>query len=133
LSKVVRRISYPVIGYLFLLLGFALLGLFVAALAYGSDLAAVAGLALAGALVTSVVSFRKGALILAQSRTPGDPGHNVSIWSEPFRQDRVDQYYMNFRGELGRAQPATVTAVAPRTSRASHRKPLLDAAARLSA
>ena len=43
LLKVVRRMSYPVMGYLFLLLAFALLGLFLAALAYRSGWAASAG------------------------------------------------------------------------------------------
>ena len=101
--KVVRRISYPFVGYLFLLLGFALLGLFVAALARQSDLDVVAGVALAGSLVAAVLGFRKGAWKLAQSREAGDPGHNVSIWSEPLRQDQVDQYYVNYRG--GQAVP----------------------------
>jgi hypothetical protein len=60
LVKVVRRISYPFMAYLFLLLAFALLGLFVAALAYRSGWAAVAGVALGGSLVAAVVGFRKG-------------------------------------------------------------------------
>ena len=45
LVKVVRRISYPFVGYLFLILAFALLGLFVVALAYRSSWAALAGVA----------------------------------------------------------------------------------------
>ena len=43
-----------------LLLAFALLGLFVVALAYRSGWAAVAGVALGGSLVAAVVGFRKG-------------------------------------------------------------------------
>jgi len=118
LVKVVRRISYPFTGYLFLLLAFALLGLFVAALAYRSGWAAVAGVALGGSLVAAVVGFRKGAAKLAQSRREGDPRHNVSIWSEPLRQEQVDQYFMNYRGGQRRAQ----LAVALSASRPNQRK-----------
>jgi hypothetical protein len=99
LVKVVRRISYPFIGYLSLLLAFALLGLFVAALAYRSGWAAVAGVALGGSLFAAVVGFRKGAAKLAQSRREGDPGHNVSVFSEPLRREQVDQYYVNYRAD----------------------------------
>jgi len=113
LVKVVRRISYPFVGYLFLLLAFALLGLFVVALAYRSSWAALAGVALVGSLVAAVVGFRAGAVKLAQSRKVGDPRHNVSIFSEPLSQEQVDQYYVNYRGGQRRAQ----SAVAPRASR----------------
>src|SRR5260370_16807811 len=92
------RVSYPYMGYLFLLLASALLGLFVVALAYRSGWTAVAGVALGGSLVAAVVSFRKGAVKLAQSRREGDPRHNVSIFSEPLRQEEIDQYYVNYRG-----------------------------------
>jgi hypothetical protein len=122
LVKVVRRVSYPYMGYLFLLLAFALLGLFVVALAYRSGWAAVAGVALGGSLVAAVVGFRKGAVKLAQSRREGDPRHNVSIFSEPLRQEEIDQYYVNYRGGQRRAQLAVAQrhaqlAVALRASR----------------
>src|SRR6201998_1080923 len=104
--KVVRRVSYPYTGYLFLLVAFALLGLLVVALAYRSGWAAVAGVALGGSLVAVVVCFRKGAVKLAQSRREGDPRHNVSIFSAPLSQEEVDQYYVNYRGGQRRAQPA---------------------------
>ena len=110
LVKVVRRISYPFVGYLFLLLAFALLGLFVVALAYRSSWAALAGVALVGSLVAAVVGFRAGAVKLAQSRKVGDPRHNVSIFSEPLSQEQVDQYYVNYRGGQRRAQSAVGTA-----------------------
>jgi hypothetical protein len=48
------RVSYPYVGYLFLLLASALLGLFVEALAYRSGWAAVTGVALGGSLVAAV-------------------------------------------------------------------------------
>src|SRR5271170_8303563 len=114
LVKVVRRVSYPFLGYLFLLLASALLGLFVEALAYRSGWAAVAGVALGGSLVAAVVGFRKGAVKLAQSRREGDPRHNVSIFSEPLRQEEVDQYYVNYRGGQRRAQSAVATLRASR-------------------
>jgi hypothetical protein len=81
--KVVGHISYPFVGYLFLLLAFALLGLFVVALAYRSGWAAYAGVALVGSLVAAVVGFRAGAVKLAQSRKVGDPRGNVSIFPNP--------------------------------------------------
>jgi hypothetical protein len=102
--KVVRRVSYPYMGYLFLLVAFALLGLFILALAYRSGWAAVAGVPLAGSLVAVVVCFRTGAVKLAQSRGEGVPRHNVSIFSEPLRQKDLDQYYANYRGSQRRAQ-----------------------------
>jgi hypothetical protein len=105
-TKIFRRVSYPVMGYLFLLLAFALLGLFVAALAYRSGHAAVAGAALAGALFAAVVGFRKGAMKLAQTRADGDLGYNVSIWSKPLRREQIDQYYVNYRGGPRRPQLA---------------------------
>jgi hypothetical protein len=108
LVKVFRRVSYPFMGYLFLLLAFALLGLLVVALAYRSGWAAIAGVALGGSLVAAVVGFRKGAVKLAQSRGEGDPLHCVNILSEPLRQGEVDQYYVNYRGGQRRAQLAVV-------------------------
>jgi hypothetical protein len=113
LVKVVRRVSYPFMGYLFLLLTFALQGLFVAALAYRSGWAAVAGVGLGGSLVAAVVCFRKQAVKLAKSRREGHPLHSVNILGEPLRQEELDQYYVNYRGGQRRAQ----LAVALRASR----------------
>ena len=101
-----RRISYPFVGYLFLLLAFALLGVFIVALAYRSGWAALAGVALVGSLVAAVVSFRSGAVKVAQSRKAGDPPNNASIFSEPLGQEQVDQYYVNYRGGQRCAQSA---------------------------
>ena len=106
------RVSYPYVGYLFLLFASALLGLFVVALAYRSGWAAVTGVALGGSVVAAVVGFRKGAMKLAQCGE-GDPLHCVNILSEPLRQGEVDQYYVNYRGGQRRAQ----LAVALRASR----------------
>src|SRR5690348_2651779 len=95
LVKVVRRVSAPFMGYLLLLVASALLGLFVEALAYRSGWAAVTGVALGGSLVAAVVGFRKGAMKLGQCGER-DPLHCVNIFSEPLRQDEVDQYYVNY-------------------------------------
>src|ERR1700756_3422217 len=110
--KVVRGVSYPFMGYLFLLLASALLGLFVEALAYRSGWAAVTGVALGGSLFATVVGFRKGAMKLARGGE-GDPLHCVNILSEPLSQEEVDQYYVNYRGGQRRAR----SAAAPRASR----------------
>jgi hypothetical protein len=115
LVKVVRRVSAPFMGYLFLLLASALLGLFVEALAYRSGWAAVTGVALGGSLVAAVLGFRKGATTLVQCGA-GDPLHCVNILSEPLRQEEVDQYYVNYRGAQRRAQLAEVL----RTPRPNH-------------
>jgi hypothetical protein len=115
LVKVVRRVSYPFMGYLFLLLAFALQGLFVVALVYRSGWAAAAGVALGGSVVAAVVCFRKQAVKLAESRRKGHPLHSVNILSEPLRQEELDQYYVNYRGGQRRAQ----LAAALRASRPS--------------
>jgi hypothetical protein len=74
------RISYPYVGYLFLLLGFLSLGVFVAALAYQTAFVMVAAAALVGTFVASALFFRIG------SRAP-----------VPARKDRVDRYRARYR------------------------------------
>ena len=111
--KVFRRISAVYVAYLVLLLGFASLGLFVAALASGSDLAGVAGVSLVACLAVAVAGFRKGARTLAQSRESGEMANNVSIFSVPLRRDQIDRYHENYRSDksrvpqLGRVMAAT--------------------------
>jgi hypothetical protein len=100
-------------GYLFLLLASALLGLFVVALAYRSGWAAVAGVALGGSLVAAVVGFRKGGGDRLPCVDRASFTDNVSIFSEPLRQEEVDQYYVNYRG----GQRCAQSAVALRASR----------------
>jgi len=127
--KVVRRYSYPALGYLSLLVAFALLGLFVAALAYRSAWAAAAGVALSASLMVSVAAFREGAARLARSRREGGSLHNVSIWSEPLRREQVDQYFVNYRGGPQRAK----LAVAPLRSQTTRTRPEVEVPSRLSA
>ena len=88
LLKGFRRISHSYVAYLFLLLAFASLGLFVAALAVGSQWAIVAGIALVGSLSAAAVGFRIAA--------------SVGTASKRVRQDVIDRYYLNYRGGRGR-------------------------------
>ena len=127
--KVVRRYSYPVLGYLSLLVAFALLGLFVAALAYRSAWAAATGVALGASLTVSVAAFREGAARLARSRREGGSWHHVSIWSEPLRRDQVDRYFVNYRSGPRR----TKLTVAPRSSQTRTNRPVINMPSRLSA
>lgn len=115
-----RGISYPAFGYLFLLLGFVSLGVFVATLAFGSDLAVAAGLALAATLVASVMCFRAGARRIAKSRAAGDPGHNKTIWSEPMHGDEVDQYLVTYRGAQASAEQQPAIAERGRSAPVRH-------------
>jgi hypothetical protein len=101
MSKTFGRISNPYLAYLFLLMGFALLGVFVAALATGSDRAAVAGGALVVCAAASVAGFRAGARRLAESRAPGAPVNNVSIFSTPLRSDEIERYLQSYRSRNG--------------------------------
>ena len=113
--KILRRVSAAYVAYLVLLLGFASLGLFVAALASGSDLAGVAGVSLVACLGGAVAGFRKGARTLAQSRGSGERANNVSIFSVPLRRDQIDRYHENYRSDkgnvpqLGRVMAARLT------------------------
>src|SRR5689334_19454891 len=102
--KVTRRISASfasVLGYVLLLLAFAALGLFVAALATGGDVAAILGVVLIACLTGSVLGFRAASHTIAQSRAIAAPASAVSIFSTPLRQDQIDRYLENYRGETG--------------------------------
>ncbi|QRY42550.1 hypothetical protein JVX93_18250 [Mycolicibacterium boenickei] len=96
--KGVDRIPVPNIAYVLLLVGFVSLGLFVSALALGSELAPVAGIALIACLGGAVAGFRTGARRLTQARQPDAPANNVSIFSTPLRRDETDRYLRNYRG-----------------------------------
>ncbi len=131
LLKVVRRMSYPAVAYLFLLLAFALLGLFTAALATNSGWAAAAGIALGGSLVAAVVGFRTGAAKLSQSSREGAPRHHVSIFSDPIRQEQVDQYNVMYRG--GQRRPQLAVARHTSDSNQGKKRPEAHVPSRLSA
>ncbi|MFA5707420.1 hypothetical protein [Mycolicibacterium sp.] len=95
-----RRISHPYVGYVFLLISFVMLGVFVAGLALQSGTAAlIGGVGLVAAMALAVFGFRLGARKLRKAREGGDPTHNISIWSEPLRQDAIDKYLVAYRGQ----------------------------------
>lgn len=121
--KAMGRISVPSLAYLLLLLVFASLGVFVAALAAGSGVAALLGLFLVLCLVGSVAGFRAGARRLAQSTAMTEPGSAVSIFATPLRQDQIDRYLSNYRGQgtkptmtviKGERQPVSVESAVPK-------------------
>lgn len=73
------------VGYVFLLLGFVSLGLFVAALAFGSSLAVWPGIALVGTFAIAVGALRAGS-------------HAVtSIWAKAATGTAVDRYTSTYR------------------------------------
>ena len=111
LSKLVDRILNPVVGYLLVLLGFAFLGLFVAALAMKSAFAGILGIALAASFGLAVAAFRNGSATPATACEAGIIGDNVSIWARPLLQEQIDGYYLTYRGGRPRAQPEKVPAV----------------------
>ncbi|WP_441961444.1 hypothetical protein [Mycolicibacterium houstonense] len=109
--KVPGRLPVSNIAYVLLLIGFVSLGLFVTALAFGSDLVLVAGTALIASLGGAVAGFRKGARRLSEARLPDAAAHNVSIFSTPLRRDEVDRYLQNYRTESTESGDGAATAV----------------------
>ncbi|CAJ1582789.1 hypothetical protein [[Mycobacterium] wendilense] len=110
MSKNKRQISHPYLGYVFLLISFVMLGTLVAGLALASSTAAwIGGVGLVASLTLSVVGFRLGTLQLAKAREGGDPTHNISIWSEPLRQDAIDRYLASYRGQDAAAETTVRT------------------------
>ena len=95
--KAFRRIPVSNVAYLLLLIAFVSLGLFVAAMALGSELALVAGIALIASFGGAVAGFRASARRLNEARRPGAPAHNVSMFSTPIAQDQVDRYREMYR------------------------------------
>ncbi|HEX3284903.1 MAG TPA: hypothetical protein VHT50_09650 [Mycobacterium sp.] len=102
--KGIWRISASYLAYILLLMGFVSLGLFVAALATGSILAGVLAAVLIACLAGSVAGFRATARELARSRPGIEQASAVSIFSTPLRQEQVDRYLENHRGDTGRPQ-----------------------------
>ncbi len=84
------------LGYVLILLGFVSLGLFVAALAFGSSaLAMVAGSALIAALGGGVIAIRRGLRIKG------------GVWEKPESGDRAENYLATYRSAAA-DQPADV-------------------------
>ncbi len=104
--KVVNEMEKPsgttviYVAYVFFLLGFVSLGLFVAALAFGSSLVVWAGIALVGTFTLAVAAFRAGS-----SRVE-------NIWADSVVSGEVDRYLSTYRrGELSCNGPKLPTAV----------------------
>lgn len=107
-----RRISHPYVGYVFLLISFVMLGVTVAGLAMQSGTAAlIGGVGLVASMALAVFGFRLGARKLAKAREGGDPTHNISIWSEPLRQDAIDKYLVSYRGQDSADQSEAASTV----------------------
>jgi hypothetical protein len=91
----IARTTY--LAYVLLLLTFVLLGVFVAALAYGSGLAIAAGVGLLASFGASVMGFRAGGAQIA--RASDAAGHKLSVWVNPLQASQISQYRVNYRGE----------------------------------
>ncbi|MBO0676499.1 hypothetical protein JRC04_03370 [Mycolicibacterium sp. S2-37] len=89
------------LAYLFTLTSFVWLGLFVAALAHGSRLAALAGAALAASLVLGVSGFRAAAATRAQESAAAGADHKLSIWSQTLQPEQIDRYLAVNRAQTG--------------------------------
>lgn len=97
--KAFRRIPVSNVAYVLLLVAFVALGLFVTAMALGSNLAVVAAAAMVACLGSAVAGFRASARRLSAARLPGAPTNNVSMFSTPVDQGQVDRYREMYRAE----------------------------------
>jgi hypothetical protein len=134
--KVLRSVPAPMasaLGYMSLLLSFAALGPFVAALATGSRMAAILGTAVFACLAGSVLSFRAASRKLARSGVFVEATSPVSIFSKPVRRNQIERYLGTYRGEPSTVAPQrTLTVlVGGDSTRRTDAKP--GAPARLSA
>jgi hypothetical protein len=86
------------VAYLLLLLVFVALGLLVYTLATEGPLAGIIAASLVVLMTASVVGFRVGARIRAESNDSGIeiPGEN--IWARPLRREQIDRYIQSYRG-----------------------------------
>lgn len=103
--KAFQGISASLVAYTLLLLAFASLGTFAAALAMGSPLAALAAVVLVACLTGSVIGFRAGARKLANATNGTAHDGAVSIFSMPIPSDEIDGYLKRYRGS-NNASPA---------------------------
>jgi hypothetical protein len=127
--KSLRPATTSYIAYLLLLVAFVLLGVFVAALARGSAMAPLAGIALLTVLGVSIAGFRAGASKLARASAAAEVTHKVSFWAEPLRTDQVDRYQLRYRPAPGEpAQPASTPRAVGGHRAASARHELAGAA-----
>lgn len=99
-------------AYVSMLIGFIGLGLFVAALAYGSGHAALVAAVSATCFVLSASGFRAGAAKRAQEHAAVGARHKLSIWSTSLQQDQIDRYRAT-HGAVKRRQTRSNVAEMP--------------------
>ena len=95
--KIVERISASYLAYVMLLLGFVSLGVFVASLATGSDLAGLAGVGLLACLAGAIAGFRVAARQISQAKEAGDIDYRASIFATPLHRTQLAQYLDRYR------------------------------------
>lgn len=103
-----RRLLNPVVGYSFLLAALTLLGMFTAALAFGSGMAPGFGIGMVASLAVAVLCFRAGATNLESIRALLHSGP-VSIWAEPISVQEIADYHVRYRGTGALGQPRQVS------------------------
>ncbi|CAA0124843.1 Uncharacterised protein [Mycolicibacterium vanbaalenii] len=99
MHRSLTRVPLPAAGYVLTLVGFAFLGLFVAALGFGSDRAAVLGVAMAGSYAVAALCFalRRRQIAVA------DPTGDVVLGLDPIRgntdRSAAQRYLLRYRGQ----------------------------------
>lgn len=108
--RLLNRVPLPAVGYVLALIGFAFLGLFVAALGFGFDRAAVLG-------VATVTSYGTAALCFALRHhqiAVADPADDVALGLDPIRgntaRSAAERYVLRYRGN-DTMQAVTATPV----------------------
>jgi thiol:disulfide interchange protein len=107
-------------AYVCLLMGFAMLGLFVYALAADSPLTMMAGAGLVLFFVAAVMGFRAAARRRAESNESGIAVDGANMWAKPLRTAQIDRYLRTHRAPRA-VEPAAETAgaIAPEYRRAA--------------
>ena len=114
MSRALRRVSTTNVAYVLLLLVFVALGTFVYALATESAVAGILGASLVVLMVASIVGFRVGAHMRAESNDSGVEIEGSNIWARPLRREQIDRYLLSYRGMRdGREQEVQAVAAEP--------------------
>lgn len=101
-----RRASYFA-AYVYLLLSFAMLGLFVYALAVGSPAATIAGAGLAVFFASAVMGFRAAARQRAESNESGIHVDGVNVWAKNLRREQIARYLHAYRAAQSDIEPGS--------------------------
>ncbi|MGE2736181.1 hypothetical protein [Mycolicibacterium vaccae] len=107
MRKLWKSIPWPVLAYVFTLLGFALLGLFVASLAYGAAFAPALGAAMVAAWALAV-----GCVLVRRHQIEAEaPGADIVLGLDPLRGDtdrRAFERYLQYYRAQGVTEDAAV-------------------------